>query len=195
MESLISSKVQFVLLGSGEEKYHKGYYFITIDQGNLIPEFRPTDPRPMLVEVINLDGAKDADEAQVRFREQVAACFDKLDDARSPLLELKLAGLVHFHPFELGREQLRLILDEYTSPLHVEIKNHLSLVARKGGVEVVKKSLAEIEEEVLHGLIETHSEYKGREEELARLSMAIRDLVLKGNVDDDELLELIAGKS
>jgi len=110
------------------------------------------------------------------------------------LLELKLAGRVDFHPFELGRERLRLALEEFASPLHVEIKNHLSLVARAGGAEVVKKSLAEIENDVLHELIGAHSKYQGREGELAQLSLAIRDLVLKGDVEDEELLGLFSEK-
>jgi len=34
----------------------------------------------------------------------------------------------------------------------------------------------------------------GREEELIRLSLAIRDLVLKGDIEDDELLGLMPEK-
>lgn len=176
----------------GEEKYDKGYYFVTALDGKFTPEFRPTDPRPMLVEVINLDGAENSDIALARFRDQVQGKLADSIDKRAPLLELKLAGRVGFHPFELGRERLRLALDEFASPLHVEIKNHLSLVARTGGEEVVRKSLADIERDVLLDLIGAHSGYQGREEELARLSLAIRDLVLKGDVDDDELLGLFS---
>ena len=178
----------------GEEKYDKGYYFVTVENGKFFPEFRPTDPRPMLVGAINLDGLEDADSALARFREQVKEKLDGQTDKRAPLLELKLAGRVGFHPFELGRERLRLALDEFASPLHLEIKNHLSLVTRTGGEEVVKKSLAEIESDVLHELIGANSKYKGREEELSRLSLAIRDLVLKGDVEDDELLGLFSEK-
>lgn len=176
----------------GEEKYDKGYYFVTVEDGRFSPEFRPTDPRPMLVEIVNLDGAEDADKALSRFREQVQEKMALQTDERAPLLELKLAGRVGFHPFELGRERLRLALDAFASPLHVEIKNHLSLVARTGGEEVIKKSLAEIETDVLNELIGAHSKYQGREEELTRLSLAIRDLVLKGDIEDDELLGLFS---
>jgi hypothetical protein len=145
----------------------------------------------MLVEVINLDGASDADSALARFREQITAKLAGLTDTQPPLLELKLAGRVGFHPFELGRERLRLAIEELAAPLHVDIKNHLSLLARAGGEEVVKKSLSEIESDVLHELIGAHSKYQGREGELARLSLAIRDLVMKGDVEDDELLGLL----
>ena len=69
-----------------------------------------------------------------------------------------------------------------------------SLVTGTGEEEVVKKSLAEIENDVLHELIGAHSNYQGREDELARLSLAIRDLVLKGDVEDDELLGLLPEK-
>jgi DNA repair exonuclease SbcCD nuclease subunit len=174
----------------GEEKYEKGYYFVSFEDGIFSLEFRPTDPRPMLVEVIDLDGATDADTALARFQEQITVKLAGLSDARAPLLELKLAGRVGFHPFELGRERLRLAIEELASPLHVEIKNHLSLLARTGGEEVVKKSLSEIESDVLHELIGAHSKYQGREGELARLSLSIRDLVIKGDVEDDELLGL-----
>jgi DNA repair protein SbcD/Mre11 len=176
----------------GEEKYDKGYYFVTVEDGKISPEFRPTNPRPMLVEVINLNGAEDADNALARFQEQVKEKLSEKTDERAPLLELKLSGRVGFHPFELGRERLRLALDEFASPLHLEIKNRLSLVAQAGGEEIVKKSLAEIENDVLHELIGVHSKYKGREEELSRLSLSIRDLVLKGDVEDDELLGLFS---
>ena len=178
----------------GEEKYDKGYYLVAAEEGRFIPEFRTTEPRPMLVAVINLDGAEDAAEALSLFRQQAAEHFAGLPDGRAPLLELKLAGRVGFHPFELGRERLRLVLDEFTVPLHVEIKNHLSLVTRTGGEEVAKKSLSEIELDVLHELIGSHSHYQDRAEELADLSLAIRDLVLKGDVDDDELLGLFSAK-
>ncbi|MBU0728621.1 MAG: exonuclease SbcCD subunit D [Proteobacteria bacterium] len=176
----------------GEEKYDKGYYFVTIDEGRFSPEFRPVNPRPMLVEVINLDGAPDAHTALDSFRDQVREKLIGQNDGRQPLLELKLTGRVGFHPFELGRERLRLALDEFAAPLHVEIKNHLSLLTRAGCEDLVKKSLAEIENDVLHELIGAHSIYKGREQELARLSLAIRDLVLKGDVEDDELLGLFS---
>jgi DNA repair exonuclease SbcCD nuclease subunit len=176
----------------GEEKYDKGYYFVTVLDGRFTPEFRPTDPRPMLVAAINLDGAEDAESALARFREQVQVKLAGLTDKRAPLLELKLAGRVGFHPFELGRERLRPVLAEFASPLHVEIKNHLSLVTRSGEEEAVKKSLTEIESDVLHELIGAHSQYQGREDELTRLSLAIRDLVLKGDVEDDELLGLFS---
>ena len=45
---------------------------------------------------------------------------------------------------------------------------------------------------MLHELIGAHSKYKGREEELAQISLAIRDLVLKGDVEDEELLGLFS---
>lgn len=175
----------------GEERYNKGYYLVTIDDGKFSPEFRQTNPRPMLVEVINLDGAENADDALNLFRDQVKEKLARIADERAPLLELKLAGRVGFHPFELGRDRLRLALEEFASPLHIEIKNHLSMVARTEGEEVVKKSLAEIEKDVLQDLVGAHTKYKDREEELTRLSLAFRDLVLKGDVDDEELLGFI----
>jgi DNA repair exonuclease SbcCD nuclease subunit len=179
----------------GEETYDKGYYFVTATNGNFSLEFRPTNPRPMLVKMIDLDGANDAENALDRFRQQIQEKLAEPSDGRSPLLELKLTGRIGFHPFELGRERLRLALDAFDSPLHVEIKNHLSLVTRTGEEDVVKKSLAEIEKDVLHELIGAHSKYRGREQELTRLSLTIRDLVLKGDVDDDELLGLFSEKN
>jgi hypothetical protein len=145
----------------------------------------------MLATVIDLDGAGNAEEALARYREQVGAKFTSAGDCRQPLLELKLTGRVRFHPFELGRERLRLALEETCHPLHVEIKNHLSLVTRSGGEETVKKSLAEIEREVLRELISASSSYKGQEEELVRLSLAIRDSVLMGDMEGEELLGLL----
>ena len=134
----------------------------------------------------------DADNALDRFREQVKEKLTEQSDERSPLLALKLTGRVGFHPFELGRERLRLALAAFASPLHLEIKNHLSLVSRTTGDISVKKSLAEIEKDVLRELIGAHSKYQGREQELTQLSLAIRDLVLKGGVEDDELLGLFS---
>ena len=112
-------------------------------------------------------------------------------EERAPLIEVRLIGKVGFHPFELGRDRLRLALFDVCRPLHLEIKNHLSLVAGVSGEEKVKKSLAEIERDVLSELIGANSRYQGREEELVRLSLAIRDLVLKGDVEGDELLALL----
>ena len=74
---------------------------------------------------------------------------------------------------------------------YVEIRNHLSLVVRSGEGESVKRSLAEIERDVLRELVGAKSEYQGREAELVELSLAIRDQVLKGDVDGEELLGLL----
>jgi exonuclease SbcD len=176
----------------GEEKYDKSYYLVTVEEGVFRPEFRPTAPRPMRVEVIDLDGAANAEEALERFRAQIRTTLAGFDDPRRPLLELRLVGRIGFHPFELGRERLHLALEEIASPLHLEVKNHLSLVTRGSGGETVKKSLAEIEREVLHELIGARSDYQGRKEELARLAQAIKERVLKGDVDGEELLALLA---
>ena len=178
----------------GEERYDKGYYLVRVEDNRFIPEFRRTAPRPMQVAVIDLDGAENADAALARFREQVAPLLAQQPGEPAPLLALKLSGRVAFHPFELGRERLRLVLAEFAAPLHLELNNHLSLVTRGGGEEVVKKSLSEIEHDVLRELIGTHSKYQSRQEELVRLALSIRDLVLRGEVDDDELLVLLAGK-
>ena len=178
----------------GEQKYAKGYYLVTVNNGEYTVEFRATSPRPMIVATIDLEGAADADEGLLRFAEQVKAQLPETDDDRQPLLELKLTGRVKFHPFELGRERLKIILEEIANPLHVEIKNHLSLVTHSQEDENVKKSLAEIETDVLLELIGASSDYKGREEALARLAMKLRDAVLKGDVDGDELLCLLDGE-
>ena len=175
----------------GEEKYGKGIYLVTVEDGAYTHEFRQTNPRPMLVTGIDLDGADNAETALKRFRDQVAAKLASYSDGRQPLLEIRLSGRVGFHPFELGRERLRLALEDICTPLHVEIKNHLSLVTAGGESETEKKSLAEIERQVLGELVSTKSEYKGQEDELVRLSLAIRDAVLKGAVDGEELLGLL----
>jgi len=175
----------------GEERYDKGYYLVTAADGGFVHEFRRTDPRPMFSAIIDLDGAEDAESALARFREQVAVRCAGREGARRPLLDLKLTGRVRFHPFELGRERLRLALEEIIDPLHVEIRNHLSLVVRSEEGESVKKSLAEIERDVLRELVGARSEYQGREAELVQLSLAIRDQVLKGDVDGEELLGLL----
>jgi len=175
----------------GEEKYDKGYYCVTVEDSHFQHEFRATSPRPMLVTSIDLDGAEHADEALARLREQMIVKLAKLTDGIQPLLEVKLIGRVRFHPFELGRERLWLVFDELCNPLHVEIKNHLSLVTRESGAENEKKSLAEIEKDVLRELISAKSEFKGREDELIRLSLAIRDQVMKGDTEGEELLGLL----
>ncbi|BCA80182.1 exonuclease SbcCD subunit D [Desulfuromonas sp. AOP6] len=175
----------------GEEKYDKGYYLVTFEKGEFAAEFRNTSPRPMFVETIDLHGAESADQALTLFRAQVAAKVNASTDKRHPLLELKLVGRVGFHPFELGRERLKVALEDLIDPLHVEIKNHLSLVSSAGEVESAKKSLEEIELEVLHELIGAGSDYQGREEELVRLAVRLREAVKKGDVDGDDLLALL----
>ncbi len=162
-----------------------------MEEGKFTPQFRSTNPRPMLVESIDLNGSLNAEEAITAFRKQVEEKLTSLTDDRSPLVELKLTGRIGFHPFELGRERLRLVLEEIAAPLHLEILNRLSLTTKTGGEEVVKKSLAEIEHDVLLELIGSHSDYQGRKEELAQLCLSIRDIVLKGDAGDDELLGLL----
>jgi DNA repair exonuclease SbcCD nuclease subunit len=178
----------------GEEKYAKGYYLVTAEDGRFAADFKPTSPRPMLVATVDLDGAETADAALARFIQQVRAKLPATDDPRRPLLELKLVGRVKFHPFELGRERLRLALEEIARPLHVEVKNQLSLVTSDKGEEESQKSLVEIEQDVLRELISAGSDYRGREEELARLALTLRDAVQKGETDGDELLHLLEGE-
>ena len=176
----------------GEERFRKGYYIVEVDEGNgYRHEFYETSPRPMLVMNINLDGAKCADEALERLEQRIKDNVAVLTDTRQPLLEVKLTGRVGFHPFELGRDRLRNTISNICNPLHVEIKNHLSLVTRESDCEREMKNLAEIEEDVLRGLISSQSEYKGREDELVKYSFAIRDHVMKGDCDGDELLDLL----
>ncbi len=145
----------------------------------------------MFVETIDLSGAENADQALDMFREQVVAKVESSGDDRKPLLDLKLTGRVGFHPFELSRERLKAVLEELVNPLHVEIKNHLSLVSSTDKGDGVKKSLEEIEQEVLRDLIKTGSDYQGREDELIRLSITLKNAVQKGDVDGDELLDLL----
>ncbi len=178
----------------GEQKYAKGYYFVTLDDGSFSADFRSTSPRPMIVATIDLEGAENAEDALARYTAQVKEQLTAVEDQRQPLLELKLVGRVKFHPFELGRERLRAALEEFATPLHVEIKNHLSLVSSAAEGETVKKTLVEIEQDVLRDLIGAGSEYQGREDELIRLSMALRNAVQKGDVDGDELLALLDGE-
>jgi len=180
----------------GEERYDKGYYLVSYDRGEFSHRFCTTSPRPMQVMTISLDGASNAEDALERLRVQILEkrSFSGVD-ARRPLLEIKLTGKVAFHPFELGRERLRLVLEEICQPLHLEIKNHLSLVSRSGEVTEVKRSLAEIERDVLGELISASSSYKGREAELVNLAIAIRDMVMKGDVEGEELLGLLSRES
>jgi exonuclease SbcD len=178
----------------GEERYDKGYYLVTIEKGRVDHLFRSSSPRPMSVVTIDLDGAGNAQDALESFAIKMREKLVQSEDSRSPLIEVRLVGKVGFHPFELSRERLRLALLELCDPLHLELKNHLSQVAGAAGDEKVKKSLAEIERDVLGELIQGKSEYQGREQELVALSLAIRDLVLKGDVEGEELLDLLSAR-
>lgn len=187
----------------GEQKYAKGYYLVDTnvdvegDGGEYQVTFKATDPRPMVVATIDLDGSENSEIALSRFCTQVIALLaDTVNgsDTRAPLLELKLVGQVMFHPFELSRDRLRLALAEMVKPLHLEVKNQLSL--HSGGADAgdAHKSLAEIESDVLHELISTSSDYQGREDELTRLALALRDAVQRGGADGDDLLSLLDGE-
>lgn len=178
----------------GEQKYDKGYYLVTRTDGAYQVEFRETSPRPMLVANINLEGAEHAAAALESFCAQVQALMPETTDSRLPLLELKLVGRVKFHPFELGRERLRSALQEIAAPLHLEIKNQLSLVTRASEAGQAQKSLSEIESDVLQELISANSDYQGRAAELTRLALVLRDTVQRGDVDGDELLGLLDGE-
>ncbi|UFS69846.1 exonuclease SbcCD subunit D [Geomonas sp. RF6] len=177
----------------GEERYPKGYYLVTLQPcGTAEHQFRETSPRPMIVSSIDLDGADCVETALSRLTEQLQKKLAGRDDPRRLLLELRLSGRVRFHPFELGRERLKLAVESICDPLHIEVKNNLSLVARSGEGETVKKSLADIERDVLSELIAAKSSYQGREEELVRLCLDLRDRVLKGDVEGEELLGLLS---
>ena len=63
-----------------------------------------------------------------------------------------------------------------------------------GVTEGAKQSLAEIEQDVLHELISAGSDYQGREDELVRLALLLRDTIQKGDVDGEELLALLGGE-
>lgn len=44
---------------SGEQKYDKGYYLVSVEDGHVSHSFCATDPRPMFAVVVDLDGASD----------------------------------------------------------------------------------------------------------------------------------------
>ncbi len=173
----------------GEEGYDKGYWFVTVEDGRYTTEFRRTSPRPMKSVFINLDGAEIAEQALNHLRDQLKEKLVGLGDR--PLIELKVTGRVRFHPFELGRDRLRLLVEELADPLHVEIKNHLSLVTGRGFEETEHRNLEEIERDVLRELIGANSAWKGKEDELVSLATAIRDQVLKGDTEGEELFALL----
>ena len=173
----------------GEEGYDKGYWLVTVDDGNYATEFRQTAPRPMKSISVSLDGAESVDQAQNHLRDQLAEKLNGVGER--PLIEIKVTGRVRFHPFELGRERLRSLVEEMADPLHVEIKNHLSLVTGRGLEETERRNLEEIERDVLHELIGANSAWKGKEDELVLLATAIRDQVLKGDTEGEELFALL----
>ena len=173
----------------GEEGYDKGYWLVTVDDGNYTTEFRQTAPRPMKSISVSLDGAESVDQALNHLRDQLAEKLNGVGDR--PLIEMKVTGRVRFHPFELGRERLRPLVEELADPLHVEIKNHLSLVTGRGLEETERRNLEEIERDVLHELIGANSAWKGKEDELVSLATAIRDQVLKGDTEGEELFALL----
>lgn len=173
----------------GEEGYDKGYWLVTVDDGNYATEFRQTAPRPMKSISVSLDGAESVDQALNDLRDQLAAKLNGVGER--PLIEMKVTGRVRFHPFELGRERLRCLVEELADPLHVEIKNHLSLVTGRGLEESERRNLEEIERDVLHELIGANSAWKGKEDELVLLATAIRDQVLKGDTEGEELFALL----
>ncbi len=176
----------------GEQTYDKGYYLVTLGEGGAVEYlFRETDPRPLRNLVIDLSGATCAEEAMAAFRAEVPAQLPPGDDPRPPLVELKLVGKVGFHPFELGRERLRLALDEMVRPLHVEVKNLLSLVTKTGEGSTVQRTLEEIERDVLRDLVGAASDYQGREDELVDLALALRRCVQQGQIEEDEMLALL----
>ncbi|WP_020674764.1 metallophosphoesterase family protein [Geopsychrobacter electrodiphilus] len=179
----------------GEQKYDKGYCFVTFDGAEYQVERRATHPRPMLVETINLEGAESAEVALQSFVVQLREKLPALEDDRAPLLELKLTGRTGFHPFELGRERLQYAVEEIQPALHLELKNQLSLISRSTEAENSRKSLAEIEQDVLQGLIGANSDYQGREEELIRLAICLRDAAQQGDLDGDDLLALLDGEA
>jgi len=173
----------------GEEGYDKGYWLVTVDDGNYATEFRRTAPRPMKSISVSLDGAESVDQALNHLRDQLTEKLNGVGER--PLIEMKVTGRVRFHPFELGRERLRSFVEELADPLHVEIKNHLSLVTGRGLEETERRNLEEIERDVLHELIGANSAWKGKEDELVSLATAIRDLVLKGDTEGEELFALL----
>jgi DNA repair exonuclease SbcCD nuclease subunit len=173
----------------GEEGYDKGYWLVTVDDGSYATEFRQTAPRPMKSISVSLDGAENVDQALSHLRDQLAEKLNGVGER--PLIEMKVTGRVRFHPFELGRERLRSLVEELADPLHVEIKNHLSLVTGRGLEETERRNLEEIERDVLHELIGANSAWKGKEDELVSLATAIRDQVLKGDTEGEELFALL----
>jgi len=137
----------------------------------------------------DLGGSVNAENALTRFREQIAPSLETAS-AKPPLLEIKLTGKVGFHPFELSRDLLLSSLDSLSLPLHIEVKNQLSLSTGDSSEEKRSRSLEDIERAVLEELIASNSTYQDRQTELASLALSLRRLVLSGEEDDDELLGL-----
>lgn len=177
----------------GEQKYDKGYYLVTCENGYSV-EFRTTQVRPMIVMTVEITNGESVASVLAFFKSEIKKELDKERIDKAPLLEVKLKGTVSFQPFELRREMLFAAVEEVSNPLHIEIKNNLTQLTVTAGNLDKQQSLAEIEADVLAGLIDSHEKYKGREKELTELSFAVRNLALKKDVDEDDLLALFFGR-
>ena len=93
----------------GEQKYDKGYYFVSVNDSEYAVEFKATSPRPMIVATIDLDGAEDADEALLRFVEQVKEQLPETEDDRQPIARTETGWSRQFPSLrvESGKAQCR----------------------------------------------------------------------------------------
>ena len=175
----------------GEERYDKGYYLVEMSDHQVDYQVMPTTPRPMLVVAIDLTGCRTAEQAATQLRTLLEQKRGNDAYAVSPLIELKLVGTVEFHPFELGKEQVRSILDQVYAPLHSEIKNQLNLSVTAGDHDTSQQSLSEIEQDVLRGLISSNGGYEQYADSLVDLAISIRDQVIHHDGDAEEIIALL----
>lgn len=174
----------------GEERYPKGYYLVTAENETYHHQFIPVTPRPMLTCSIDLEGVSTIDEALLRLDASLSVLELPSHNRHQVLLCIKLHGAISCNPFELHRERIRSLVLPHLTPLHLEIKNLTTRAGKRPG-EQESVSLQSIEEEVLRDLLTQDSSYKGQEDALVTLCLALREQIINGNGDADELVGMV----
>lgn len=179
----------------GEDRYgRKGFNRVVWRYGRS-PEVEliPTSPRPMINETISLTGCRNVEEAERRIREHLASLDRREQDARRPVVRVKVTGGVEFRPVELSRSRVIEAVRAVVAPLHVEVENALSFVTRSatGLVEREHRSLAELEREVVEGLFAAQSAYQSDSGRYAELALGLKERLLTEAADPSELLEAL----
>jgi len=189
-----------------QAQWDLGYFIVDVGDGEISSEFHESKRRPFFEISFEVDAHDSPDELESAFTEEVEehlsdlekvqqkSYFQRSEEKRDPVIDLRLEGLLQFNRSRLDSDSLRETVEEKTGALYVnlndatESKETASIIQElDGGEDAVRNEQGQIdrgklESAVFQRLAGQDSQYGEKEEDVAdTLSVVKKSVVADEN--------------